>query len=125
MARAFARLAVAYDLEPIFRAMHAYPALVSGSAHADAAIATNLHAVAKRGAGGVIGVAVHGRYGIAVKVWDGSAVVAGMAAIATLEQLGALHPTARRRLSSLARPVIWGGGREVGRFESRLELRWE
>jgi L-asparaginase II len=125
MALAFSRLATAPGLASIFRAMHSYPALVSGVSNTDAAIATHLHAVAKRGAAGVMGVAVHGGYGLAVKVWDGSAVVAGMTAIAALDQLGALSSTARDRLQSLARPDVRGGGRKVGSFEPRLELRWE
>ena len=56
MAQAFARLSGADEFVEIFDAMHAFPALVSGVDNVDAAIATQLDAVAKRGAAGAIGI---------------------------------------------------------------------
>ena len=43
--------------------MHAFPALVSGVGNVDAAIATHLDAVAKRGAAGALGIGLRGRLG--------------------------------------------------------------
>lgn len=125
MGRAFARLSTATEFAEVFGAMHAYPALVSGVGNVDAAIATNLHAVAKRGAAGALGIGLRGRLGMAVKVWSGSGLVAGVAAVAALDQLGALTPYARERLERLSHPMVKGGGLPVGRFEPRLELRWQ
>jgi hypothetical protein len=39
--------------------------------------------------------------------------------------LGALTPFARERLQRHSHPVVKGGGEAVGRFEPRLELRWQ
>lgn len=125
MGRAFARLSVAGEFLEIFDAMHAFPALVSGVDNVDAAIATQLDAVAKRGAAGTIGIGLRGRLGIAVKAWAGSGLIAGVAALATLDQLGSLTPLARERLQRHSHPVVKGGGQAVGRFEPRLELRWQ
>jgi L-asparaginase II len=125
MGRAFARLSVADEFLEIFDAMHAFPALVSGVDNVDAAIATQLDAVAKRGAAGAIGIGLRGRLGIAVKVWGGSGLIAGVAGLAALDQLGALTPFARERLQPHSHPVVKGGGEAVGRFEPRLELRWQ
>jgi L-asparaginase II len=125
MGRAFARLSVADEFLEIFDAMHAFPALVSGVDNVDAAIATQLDAVAKRGAAGAIGIGLRGRLGIAVKVWGGSGLIAGVAGLAALDQMGALTPFARERLQRHSHPVVKGGGQAVGRFEPRLELRWQ
>ncbi|MGH8926730.1 MAG: asparaginase [Acidimicrobiia bacterium] len=125
LARSFSYLAVASELREVFAVMHAYPALVSGVGNVDASIATHLDAVAKRGAAGVLGVALRGRLGIGVKCWDGSGLVAGIGAIAALEQIGALTQLAAERLRPHSHPLVKGGGRPVGRFEPRLELRWQ
>jgi L-asparaginase II len=124
MAGAFARLAADTDLASIWAAMHSYPRLVSGSGRPDSAIATVVNAAAKGGARGLMGVALKARLGLAVKSWDGSDVVAGIAAVAALKQLGELPSLAEERLDRFAHPVVLGGGIEVGRFEPRLKLRW-
>ncbi len=105
--------------------MHSYPALVSGYGNVDAAIATQFNAAAKRGATGCLGVAMRGGYGIAVKAWDGELAAAGVALVATLEQLGMLTDVARSGLSPIAEPAVYGGGKPVGRFQSRLELSFK
>ena len=125
MGRAFARLATGTEFLEVFDAMHSFPALVSGVGNVDAAIATHLDAVGKRGAAGVLGIGLRGRLGLAVKVWDGSSLVAGVAALAALDQLGALTPYASELLVKHSYPRVEGGGRPVGRFEPRLELRWQ
>ena len=124
MARGFARLGTGPEFRQIFQAMHAFPALVSGVANVDAAIATHLDAVGKRGAAGVLGIALRGRLGLAVKVWDGSGIAAGVAGVAALDLLDVLTPYARERLEVHSHPRINGGGAPVGRLEPRLELRW-
>ena len=124
MARGFARLATGSQFRQIFQAMHSFPALVSGVRNVDAAIATHLDAVGKRGAAGVLGIGLRGSLGVAVKVWDGSATAAGVAGLATLDLMGVLTPYARERLEVHSHPRIEGGGAQVGRLEPRLELRW-
>jgi L-asparaginase II len=124
MAGAFARLAIASELAAIWSVMHAYPQLVSGPGRPDAAIAIATNAAAKGGARGTIGVALKGRLGIAVKSWDGSDIVAGLGAVATLHLMGELPSLAEKRLERFLFPPVLGGGTEVGRFEPRLELRW-
>jgi L-asparaginase II len=125
MGKAFARLSTATEFIDTFDAMHAFPALVSGVGNVDAAIATHLDAVAKRGAAGALGISLRGRLGVAVKVWSGSNLVAGVTGLAALDQLGALTPHARERLARHSHPLVKGGGQPVGRFEPRLELRWQ
>ncbi len=124
MATAFARLAHDQDLAHIYSVMHSFPGLVSGISNVDAAIARHCEAVAKRGAMGTLGVAADHRLGVAVKCWDGSGPVAGMAAIATLDALGLVPGAGREGLEPFRRPVVKGGGEPVGAFESRLELQW-
>jgi L-asparaginase II len=123
MATLFATLAHQPALRPIFDVMHRYPALVSGNGEGDTAIATALHAAAKGGAQGCIGVAMASGVGVAVKCWDGSHAAAVVGAVAALEAVGAIGETAAHRLRPFARPPVSGGGRPVGALEPRLELR--
>lgn len=118
----FARLASDSSLSEVFDAMHRYPALIGSNGEGDSTIATTTHAVAKGGAMGCIGVALAGRLGVAVKSWDGLGDIASLAAVAVLDQLGELTPTARAALSAVARPPVIGGGVEVGETEPRVEL---
>jgi L-asparaginase II len=124
VALAYARLAVRPELAAVWSAMHAYPALMSGMDNTDAAITRETDAVAKRGAAGLIAVAVRHGYGVAVKCWDGSDLVAGVAAVATMSELGALSPVAGERLEGHLHPAVMGGGKPVGAFRPRLELHW-
>jgi len=123
MARMFAALATAPEFSAVYTAMHRYPALVAGNGESDSQIATCLDAVAKGGAQGCMGVGLAAGFGLAVKSWDGSPLVPGIAAVATLDQIGLLNALARDRLASVARPVVRGGGRPVGEYEPRFELR--
>lgn len=122
MALLFARLGELPELHPVFEAMHRYPAVVASNGESDAGIATALYAAAKGGAQGCLGVALADGVGIAVKSWDGLGNIAGVAAIAALESMSRLTPTAAAYLEPLQRPSVKGGGRVVGHFESRLEL---
>jgi L-asparaginase II len=124
MARAFARLAVDDVFAPILAAMHSFPGLVSGFGNADAAIARHIDGAAKRGARGAMGVSVRRRFGIAVKCWDGSDLVGGMTAIATLDQMGVLPGFTWESLQRHRLPQVKGGGRPVGNYRSLLELQW-
>lgn len=123
LSRAFARLVSDDRWRPVAEAMHRFPALVSDAGRLDARLATCLHAVAKGGAEGCLGVGVFGRMAVAVKCWDGSSrgVQAGM--LAALAELGLLPGIARRRLADLAAPHVYGGGKPAGRVEPALEPR--
>jgi len=124
MALLYARLATIPELRSVYRVMHRYPALVSGTGNCDSQVAVALNVVAKRGAAGCIGLAVEGRLGIAVKAWDGTESVAGAALMATLDALGELSPLVAGRLEPFARPPVLGGGEKVGELEMSLGLKW-
>ena len=122
MSRLFARLACDSSLRDVFGAMHRYPSLIAANGEGDSTIAMSINAVAKGGAQGCIGVAIDGRLGVAVKSWDGLGDIADVAAVAALEELGALTPTARSALAGIAAPEVLGGGNPVGETMSRLEM---
>ncbi|MEX1249413.1 MAG: asparaginase [Acidimicrobiia bacterium] len=122
MASMFAALAVEERLAGVFAAMHNYPALVSGTGHGDALIATAMYAAAKRGAAGCVGVAVKDQFGVAAKAWDGIGQVAEMAAAHALDAVSPMVPAALTALESVMTPPVLGRGEVVGHFESRLEL---
>jgi len=117
VATAFARLAVDERTRPVATAMHRFACLTSDAGTPEVAIATALDAVAKVGAAGLIGVALRGRLGLAVRCWDGNTAAAAVAAIACLDQLGLVHSGAQEALSSHARPPVLGGGKPVGSME--------
>jgi L-asparaginase II len=123
MASMYARLAGEPRFEPVFNAMHAYPALVSGVGNGDALIATALHAAAKRGAAGCLGAAVAGQLGVAAKSWDGNDLVAAHAVAQGLSMVLTMTPAMSRALQGVRRPEIFGGGEQVGFLESRLQLQ--
>jgi hypothetical protein len=125
MARMYARLGSEELLGDAFEVMHRYPSLVSANGEGDTEIAIATDAVAKGGAAGCIGVAVHGRFGVAVKSWDGIGSVANLGAVSALGQLGVLSPAAVSALDPIGRPAVLGGGQTVGTFETRLQLEFE
>lgn len=122
IARAFARLASDRRMVGIWRVMHRFPMLVSAIDGNDAAIGRAIDAAAKRGAEGLLGVAIRNQAGIAVKAWDGASRAAGVGMIAALDQLGFLTSTARSQLASTARPDVLGGGAVVGSVVPSLRL---
>ena len=122
MSRLFSRLACDPALQEVFTAMHRYPALVGSTDAGDSTIATTLNAAAKGGAQGCVGVAIDGHLGLAVKSWDGLGEVATIGAIASLDELGELSPTARSALDDLGRPAVLGGGHRVGETVPEVEL---
>jgi L-asparaginase II len=117
---AFTRL-LADEYSAVFTAMHRYPALVSGVGNADSDVAVDLNAVAKRGAEGLMAVAVRGRGAIVVRCWDGSERAVAVATLSALDQLGWIDERTPLRLR-LERPVrggseVVGTVRAVFRFE--------
>ncbi len=124
MASLFAALGNSQDLSEVYTAMHRYPAMTSGSQNGDAVIAASSNVVAKRGAEGCLGVAVHGGPGIAVKSWDGLEAVAVSAMAATLAAITPGSSYVSQRLADLSRQPVFGGGGQVGFLEPRVELQW-
>ncbi len=122
LARGFARFASEPRLRDIWWAMHRFPMLASGLDGADARLARTIDAAAKRGAEGLLGVAIRNQMGLAVKVWDGAARAAGVGMTAALDQLGILTRAAGVQLETIARPAVLGGGAPVGQMESTLDL---
>ncbi len=124
MARLYSRLGSDDSLADVFEAIRQYPRLVSGVGNADAEIAVALGAAAKRGASGCIGIAMGDGLGVAVRSWDGLGRPADVGAIATLEALGRLTPTATSHLMPYSRPTVEGGGAAVGHIEPRVDLQF-
>ena len=122
MARMYAHLGDDPRLAAVYDAMSAYPGLVGGTGEGDTEIAVAVDAAAKGGAAGCIGVALSGQGSVAVKSWDGRHEIAYLAAIEALRQVGMMGDTALGVLSGVARPVVLGGGREVGRIVPTFEL---
>jgi L-asparaginase II len=122
IARAMAKFGSEPRFAGIWQAMHRFPMLASGIDGVDAAIARSLDAAAKRGAEGLLSVALRNRLGLAVKVWDGARRAAGVGMISTLEQLGLLAGAQSIHLAAAARPVVLGGGVPVGYMEPTLLL---
>ena len=122
LARAFGRFASEPRFREIWTAMHRFPMLASGVDGADAAIARSIDAAAKRGAEGLLAVAVRNQMGVVVKVWDGARRGAGVGMVSALDQLGLLPGSARNDLASMARPPVLGGGVPVGHMEPTLRL---
>jgi L-asparaginase II len=122
MATMFSRLACDEEFAEVFAAMHRYPGLIGVNGQGDTEIGVATNSAAKGGAAGCIGVAVSGRYGIAVKSWDGINPVADLAAAATLERLGGVSSVASDALGAVVHPPVLGGGATVGRYEPRFDL---
>jgi L-asparaginase II len=118
----FAKLATTPRLAGVLGVMHRYPALIGANGEGDTEMAIVMNAAAKGGAAGCVGVAVEGRLGVAVKSWDGSGVVACLAAATALARLGVPSPHGLVALDPVLHPQVMGGGRRVGEYESRLEL---
>lgn len=122
MATMFARLGADEGFSEVFTAMHRYPALIGANGEGDTEIAVATNTAAKGGAAGCMGIAVPGRFGVAVKSWDGSGLVANLIAATALHQLGELPAPAVDWLERFLHPPVLGGGELVGRFESVFEL---
>jgi L-asparaginase II len=123
LARGFARLAEAGEgvLAGVRDAMRTYPELVGGDQMVDTVLMRgDRQLVAKRGAEGMLGIAVDGvvgPLGVALKITDGAARAVGPVAVAVIERLGLSGAAALRR------PPVMGGGVEHGGIEVTAELR--
>jgi L-asparaginase II len=116
LALGFARLAVDDGaLAAVAAAMRAYPQLVGGAGVIDTVLMrSDPRVLAKRGADGVLGIAVAGPrpVGVAIKVSDGAARARGPIATAVLGVRGIAVPDA------LARPPVLGGGVRHGTLKA-------
>ena len=123
-ARADAADARTRALARIARAMGAFPYAVEGRGRTATALmeATKGRVVAKGGAEGLLLMGLTDRgLGIAIKCEDGTSRAVGPAAVAVLEQLGALADTERDTLAQLRRPKVTNVvGLEVGFIEAGL-----
>lgn len=106
--------------ERVRTAMHRFPSLVSGVGNVDADIAVGLDAVAKRGAEGLLAVAVTGRGSLVVRCWDGSERAVAAAAGHALRLLGWIDE--RNPLSGRLRREVRGGGHVVGSVRPVFEF---
>jgi L-asparaginase II len=106
-------------------AMRAEPYLVGGRDRADTALMRAAEGVvAKEGAEALFCAAVLDEgIGVAVKVADGGFRAAPPALLSVLRTLGVL-PRGSAQLEPLARPVVRGGGRPVGRLVAEVDLRF-
>ena len=123
LARAFAKVATDPALRHLAEAMHRYPALTSGTGRLEPRIALALHAAAKIGAEGCLGVALIGQMGLAAKADDGSKDAAVVGMIAALRALGLVPESARHDLLGAERVPVLGGGRRVGWMKATLPER--
>lgn len=122
LGRGFAVLAAADDvvLASVADAMRTHPGLVGGDGVVDTVLMrAERRLLAKRGAEGVLGIAVRsdaGPLGVAIKVSDGAVRAMGPVAVAVVERLG-LHGA-----TGLRRPPVLGGGTEHGGVEVTTTL---
>ncbi len=106
----------------VWTAMHRYPALVSGVGNVDAELGVGLDAIAKRGAEGLLAVAVRGRGVLVVRCWDGSERAVAVAIGEALRQLGWIDD--RSRLRTRLERRVRGGGRVVGTVRPAFRLEF-
>lgn len=114
------------NTEPLARvrsAMHRFPALVGGAGNADTDISVGLDAVAKRGAEGLLAVAVAGRGSLVVRCWDGSDRAVAVTALSALRQLGWINE--RTPFAAGLERRVLGGGRVVGSVRSVFEFEYQ
>lgn len=131
MATLYARLADPEPLGPLagharraVAAMRAQPYLVAGRNRPDTAVMQAAgNVVVKAGAEGLMCAAVlDRRWGVAIKVRDGSARATGPALIRVLRLLDVIDDATVESLADHARPVVLGGGRPVGEVVADVAL---
>lgn len=120
VATAFARLASDPRFKEVRTAMHSHPRLIGDVDWIDVMVMTRVGGVAKGGAEGLVGIALEGGLGLAVKCWDGSPRGVHAGAIEALRQL---HRIDGRAATAALQPVA-GGDERVGTVEPRLEMSW-
>ena len=123
LGRGFARLAAADDdvLAVVAEAMRTHPELIGGEGVVDTVLMrAEGRLVAKRGAEGVLGIALRGPagpLGVAIKISDGGPRAVGPVAVAVVERLGL------RGAPALRRPPVLGGEAEHGGIEVTSGLK--
>jgi L-asparaginase II len=95
-------------------AVLARPDLISGVGHPDAILIEELGALAKRGAEGILAVALEDGTAVAVKVLDGSLRPAAAVAVSLLAAVGAIDSPALARVRARLDTAVLGGGTPVG-----------
>ena len=127
LALAFARLATDPAYEPVRTAMHRHGSLTADGLGSDKALdsapSRYWDVAAKGGAEGCIGLAVRGRFGVALKCFDGSSRALGPAMLDTMEQLDVAPSLMKAGYRQTFEEPVTGGGRVVGQVESRVSLR--
>lgn len=116
MARAFARLTFDDRFTRVRVAMTRFPALVGGTGRSETAIAGAIDGVSKTGAAGLLAVGAPGRFGLAVRSYDGSDVAAATAAAEICFRLGVV--TVPERLDRIRHRPLMGGGAIAGRWKA-------
>lgn len=104
----------------VWDAMSRYPALVSGTGNVDEVVAVGLDAVAKRGAEGLLAIAVRGRGSMVVKCWDGAFRAVSAAASRALRDAGWIDDRSTV-VPGLDQSVL-GGGQRVGSVDTSFTL---
>ncbi len=116
MARAYARLMFDDRFARARVAMTRFPALVSGTERSEGVIASAIDGVGKTGASGLLAVGAPGRFGLAVRSFDGSGTAASAAAAEICVRLGAVSVPGR--LDKIRHRALTGGGAIAGQWKA-------
>ncbi len=116
MATAFARLTFDDRFTRVRVAMTRFPALVGGTGRSETAIAGAIDGVSKTGAAGLLAVGVPGRFGLAVRSYDGSDTAAAAAAAEICFRLGVV--AVPERVDRIRHRPLMGGGAIAGRWKA-------
>ena len=121
LGRGYAVLATDQRYGPIRTAMQRFGAL---TAHSDRLAAPSQwwDVASKGGAEGCQGLAVRGRYGVAVKSFDGNDRPLGPVVLSTMDQLGVAPELTRSLYAPRFSVETLGGGQVVGRVEATVDL---
>jgi L-asparaginase II len=131
LATMFARLSKPESLAPFeeaagraVRAVLAEPGMVSGSRGLDTALMRAIPGTVAKGGAEALHCTVLLEEGIAVavKIADGGYRAVGPAVIRALRMLGAIQPSQEEHLAGHGRPVVQGGGRQVGELVAEFHL---
>ncbi|MGH2683074.1 MAG: asparaginase [Actinomycetota bacterium] len=131
LATMFARLSTPEDLGPFeaparraTRALLAEPVMVSGTRGLDTALMRTVPRMVAKGGAEALQCAVLLEEGvaIAVKIADGGYRAAGPAVVRALRVMGLIGPSHQEALGGHSRPVVKGGGREVGELVADFDL---
>jgi L-asparaginase II len=114
LARAFARLSIASEAEPVATAMTAYGALVADNVRPDGRLAVTWGGPVKVGAEGSVAFALHG-IAVAAKSESGTSAMAVAAALHAARIVGILNSSMAAELGDEISPPVMGGGGQVGR----------